>query len=160
MIVANRYLALRGAAVASSLDIALILDWELEGIPLTAALTGIENAFENMAPDKPRSLRACLPYVLIAAREMATTATGDATQISSNDEAAFDIEKKLERRIEIWQAADDEERARAITQARALLASDLGRMTAEAAELTIKNLAMRILASRALNLETTNSGRS
>ena len=72
--VANRYLALKGTAMVTSLDIVQILDWETRGIPLGAALVGIERAFCAMAPGKPHSLRTCLHYVSKAIPEFAPSA--------------------------------------------------------------------------------------
>lgn len=141
LIVANRYLALRGSLTASSLDIAQILAWEAEGIPLSAALAGIEEAFVAIAPDKPRTISACYAYVQRARRSLANPSP----VLTDNDESlndAGDEENKLEK---LWQESNEEDKNRMLRQARAILCEDCKRMSPRAAQDTILLLAMKLL---------------
>jgi hypothetical protein len=142
--VANRYLALKGTAMVTSLDIAQILDWENEGIPLGAALTGIERAFNALAPGKPRSLRTCLPYVAKAIPEFAP-ACGSADFVSTS---VYDPMTEIKQRDELWERSSEEAKSRALTMAKAILEHDIARMDKAVVEETVLNLAKRILASR------------
>jgi hypothetical protein len=142
--VANCYLALKGAAMVTSLDIAQILDWETGGIPLGAALSGIERAFRALAPGKPRSLRTCFPYVSKAICEFAPAA--DST--NSAPPLAYDPETEIKHREEIWEQSTDEAKNRALAMAKAVLRDDIAAMETSVAEETVLNIAKRILASR------------
>jgi len=140
--VANRYLALKGEAMVTSLDIAQILDWESGGIPLGAALAGIERAFSALAPGKPHSLSTCIPYVSKAIPEFA------ATNNTGIPPPAFDPEAEIKHREETWAASSDDAHDRALAMARAILMHDLTKMEKTVAQETLLNLAKRILASR------------
>jgi len=142
--VANRYLALKGAAMVTSLDIAQILDWESGGIPLGAALAGIERAFTSLAPGKPRSLGTCLPYVAKAIPEFAPVAGNS----NSSQAPAYDPEAEIKHREEMWDKSAEDARNRALTMAKAILQHDIAGMEKSVAEETVLNLAKRILASR------------
>jgi hypothetical protein len=81
----------------STLDWALIESWKEAGIPLEAALLGIERAFEKLRT-RPRriqrinSLAYCSQLVLSAAQEMGATASGEdqrrARQVQRRETAA------------------------------------------------------------------------
>jgi DNA repair exonuclease SbcCD ATPase subunit len=81
----------------STLDWALIESWKEAGIPLEAALLGIERAFEKFRA-RPRriqrinSLAYCSQQVLNAAQEMSATASGEdkrrARQVQERETAA------------------------------------------------------------------------
>ncbi|MDP9159270.1 MAG: hypothetical protein M3O09_03450 [Acidobacteriota bacterium] len=81
-----------GILLLSTLDWALIEIWKDAGIPLAAALRGIDAAFEHyeQRPTKSRkvnSLAYCAQEVLAAAEEMKEAAVGVASQPTSNDDA-------------------------------------------------------------------------
>jgi hypothetical protein len=142
--VANRYLALKGTAMVTSLDIAQILDWENGGIPLGAALAGIERAFNALAPDKPRSLGTCMPYIAKAIPEFAPVASS--TDFLST--FVYDPEAEIKQREELWESSSEEAKSRVLTMAKAILEHDIAGMEKAVAEETVLNLAKRILASR------------
>lgn len=142
--VANRYLALKGAAMVTSLDIAQILDWETRGVPLGAALTGIERAFSALAPGKPHSLRTCLPYISKAIPEFAPS-TGSTDSIPP---AAYDPEEEIKHREELWEQSTEDAKNRVLAMAKAVLRDDIAGMEKTVAEETVLNIAKRILASR------------
>ncbi|HEV2716673.1 MAG TPA: hypothetical protein VGU64_15535 [Terriglobales bacterium] len=82
-----------GILLLSTLDWALIEMWKDAGIPLEAALRGIDAAFERYEkrPSKTRrvnSLAYCAQEVLAAAEEMKEAVVG--TSRGSKPEAAFD----------------------------------------------------------------------
>ena len=77
----ERFQRRRGAALLlSTLDWALIETWKDAGIPLEAALRGIDAAFERRAqrpsPRKVNSLAYCAQEVLAAAEEMKEAVVG------------------------------------------------------------------------------------
>jgi hypothetical protein len=142
--VANRFLALKGAAMVTSLDIAQILDWETEGIPLGAALAGIERAFRALAPGKPHSLRTCLPYVAKAIPDFAPI-TGNSDTAPA---AAYDPEAEITHRDDVWEQSTEDAKNHALAMAKAVLRDDIAGMEKAVAEETVLNIAKRILASR------------
>ena len=142
--VANRYLALKGTAMVTSLDIAQILDWETEGIPLGAALAGIERAFRALAPGKPHSLRTCLPYIAKAIPEFAP----EAGNTESTPPAVYDPEAEIALRDDVWEQSTEDAKNRALAMAKAILRDDIAGMETVVAEETMLNIAKRILASR------------
>jgi hypothetical protein len=142
--VANRYLALKGTAMVTSLDIAQILDWETRGIPLGAALAGIERAFGSLAPGRPHGLSTCLPYVSKAIPEFAPSVSSP--EISHPP--VYDPEAEIKQREEMWEGSTEEAKNRALMMARAILQHDITRMERLVIAETVLNLAKRILASR------------
>jgi hypothetical protein len=80
----DRYLQRRGGGLLlSTLDWALIETWKDAGIPLEAALRGIDEAFDryNLRPSKTKkvnSLAYCSQEVLAAAEDMKEAAVGAA----------------------------------------------------------------------------------
>jgi len=82
--VEQRYLQRRGSPLLmSTLDWALIELWKDAGIPLTAVLRGIDDAFDSWEKKPPRgkvkrinSLTYCTQTVMGAAQQMAEAATG------------------------------------------------------------------------------------
>ncbi|MEY2414006.1 MAG: hypothetical protein QOD84_2612 [Acidobacteriaceae bacterium] len=95
-----------GILLLSTLDWALIEIWKDAGIPLVAALRGIDAAFERyeQRPTKSRkvnSLAYCAQEVLAAAEEMKEAAVGVSSEPASNDSAkgfsAADIISFLKR---------------------------------------------------------------
>jgi hypothetical protein len=106
-----------GALLLSTLDWALIETWKDAGIPLEAALRGIDNAFDSYdrKPARARvrkinSLAYCSQEVLAAADEMKEASVGKARAGSENSEApagmgTADVSAYLRRNSEILRAA-------------------------------------------------------
>jgi hypothetical protein len=86
----ERYLQRRGGGLLlSTLDWALIETWKDAGIPLEAALRGIDAAFDryDQRPSKTRkvnSLAYCSQEILAAAEDMKEAAVGAASSDASN----------------------------------------------------------------------------
>jgi len=82
----------RGGLLLSTLDWALIETWKDAGIPLEAALRGIDNAFDKYdeRPSKTQkinSLAYCAQAVLTAAEEMKEAAVGVAGETAGESSA-------------------------------------------------------------------------
>src|SRR6266436_4843670 len=78
-----------GILLLSTLDWALIETWKDAGIPLEAALRGVDAAFDkyDQRPSKTRkvnSLAYCAQEVLAAAEDMKEAALGSAREPGSN----------------------------------------------------------------------------
>ena len=110
----EQYLRRRGGGLLlTALDWALIETWKNAGIPLEAALRGIDAAFDRyeQRPSKTKkinSLAYCSQEVLAAAEVMKEAAVGTATSPSSKSGAGFEpqtIAAFLIRNAEILEAA-------------------------------------------------------
>ncbi len=112
----ERYLLRRGGGLLlSTLDWALIETWKEAGIPLEAALRGIDAAFDryDLRPTKTKkinSLAYCSQEVLAAAEDMKEAAVGasDAPAPKSPVPQGFEpetIARFLRRNAEVLQAA-------------------------------------------------------
>ena len=91
----ERFQRQRGAQVfLSPVDWALIEAWKQSGIPLAAALSGIEQAFAKFSSGRrrdsarPRSLLYCAPAVMQAAETMQAAAVGGHTPETEADHRA------------------------------------------------------------------------
>jgi len=84
-----------GILLLSTLDWALIETWKESGVPLAAALRGIDTAFERYAqrPAKTRKVNGlayCAQEVLAAAEDMKEAAVGTAKEDTRRKPAPFD----------------------------------------------------------------------
>ena len=96
----DRYLRRRGGGLLlSTLDWALIETWKDAGIPIEAALRGIDRAFDHydQRPSKTRkinSLAYCSQEVLAAAEDMKEAAVGSSKaqpELPSSSRQGFDV---------------------------------------------------------------------
>lgn len=115
-----------GALLLSTLDWALIETWKDAGIPLEAALRGIDSAFDSYdrKPARARvrkinSLAYCSQEVLTAAEEMKEASVGKASASPESSEAPAgmsptEISAYLRRNCEILQSAAVPETAKSV----------------------------------------------
>jgi len=115
-----------GALLLSTLDWALIETWKDAGIPLEAALRGIDNAFDSHDRKPPRarvrkinSLAYCSQEVLAAAEEMKEASVGKAQAGTDRSEAPAgmspaEISAYLRRNSEILRSAAAPAAAKAV----------------------------------------------
>ena len=88
-----------GILLLSTLDWALIETWKDAGIPLEAALRGIDAAFDRYEQrpsrsKKVNSLAYCAQEVLAAAEDMKEAAVGATRESESGASAAFGLDKE------------------------------------------------------------------
>jgi hypothetical protein len=97
----ERFQQRRGALLLlSTIDWALIETWREAGIPLDAALRGIDNAFDKYEARQQRGrmrrvngLAWCAQAVMEAAEELQEAAAGAATQATEPRESGFEHER-------------------------------------------------------------------
>jgi len=97
----DRFQQRRGALLLlSTLDWALIETWREAGIPLEAALRGIDAAFDKYKAQKTHGLKRringlawCAREVMVAAEEMREAAAGTAPATSEPRESGFEQER-------------------------------------------------------------------
>ena len=137
----ERFQRRRGALLLlSTLDWALIETWREAGIPLEAALRGIDAAFDKYESRQKRArmqringLAWCAQAVMEAAMELSEAATGSASGAAGNAEASRESGFEQERvAAHLRTAADALDAATVATEASKATAARLRELAAEA----------------------------
>ena len=134
----ERFQQRRGSLLLlSTLDWALIETWREAGIPLEAALRGIDAAFDKYEARQKRArmqringLAWCAQAVMQAAMEMHEAATGSAAAMAADRESGFEHEKVA---AHLAAAADALDAATVAPEACDATAARLRELAAEAA---------------------------
>ena len=148
----ERFQQRRGSILLlSTLDWALIETWREAGIPLEAALRGIDNAFDKYEMRQKRGrmrringLAWCAQAVMEAAQELSEAAAGSTVTTAATSESGFEHERvaaHLESAAAALDAAQVASESCAATAARLReLAAEVRSLAAESAHVDLESL--------------------